>query len=109
MGTDDEISPIEIRRIEARWKSDIEFKIDSIDRRLRIIERLVWIAVGGTFVISAIAMVGIGMLFKQADRIDSIALRQASAIAERVSNEAALRQKDLELQAQIDFLRNGKK
>ena len=109
MGDANEISPVEIRRIEARWKSDIELKIDLIDRRLRTIERLVWIAVGGTFVVAGIATIGISMLLKQAERIETIGLTQAYGIAERKTQIESLKSKDAELQAQIDFIRNGRR
>ena len=60
---------------------------DEIDKRLRVIEKLVWTAVGGIAVIGVITMVGIGILLDQAKRIDAVALRQAAAIAERIAHE----------------------
>ena len=107
--SDDELSPVEIRRIEARWKSDVDLKLDRMDLRLQIIERLVWTAVGGVVVIAAIATVGIAMLLDQAKKIESVSLIQAAGIAQRQAHIEALKMKDSELQAQIDKLRDARR
>ena len=87
--------------------SPVEVRLSDIDARLRIIERLVWTAVGGTVVIAALAVTGISLVIKQGERIDSVAIRQAGAIAERLANESALKARTNDLQAQIDRLRDG--
>ena len=88
----------ELRRIEARWKSDVDLKLDRIDRRVGVIERLVWIAVGGVVVLSSATAFGITVVVKQGDKLDSVALRQAAAIATREAN-------DKHQQEQIDRMR----
>ena len=52
-----ELTEQEIRRIEGRWKSDMDKKVDDINSRLRQVERLVWIAVGGSGVIGALVLI----------------------------------------------------
>ena len=78
----------EVEDDDVRQWSDL---IRGIDVRLRVIERLVWTAVGGTAVLWVVALTVIGMLLKQTDRIDSIATRQASAIAERTAQIEAMK------------------
>ena len=73
---------------DVRTWSDL---IRDIDSRLRVIERLVYVAVGGTIVIGALASIGIGMLVKQSERVDNIVIKQASAIAERHAHIEALK------------------
>ena len=75
--------------------------IDSVNNRLLVIERLVWIAVGGVGIIAAISGIGISLVLKQGDHIQDVSLRQAAAIAERKANEAAMK-------ADIERLRPGR-
>lgn len=84
-------SPDELLRLEHRWKSDVDLKLDALGQRTSIIERLVWIAVGGIIVIAGIAAFGISIVVKQGDKIDAVALRQASSIAERQAHVEALK------------------
>ena len=105
--TDDsrfEFSAEEIKRIEYRWKSDVDLKLSHIYDRLHTIERLVWMAVGGTVVIGALAAFGINTVIRHGDRIDAIALRQAAAIGQREAHVDALKQRDAELQSQLERL-----
>ena len=44
----------ELRQIEAKWKSSIEKKVDSMDGRLRVMERLMFIGLGGLLVIAGL-------------------------------------------------------
>ena len=76
-----EISEEELKRIEIRWKSDVDLKLDGMNRRLMVIERLVWTALGGTAVIAVIFAIGVNIVIKQGERIDHVAMRQASAWA----------------------------
>ena len=48
----------ELRRMDATWKSDFDLKLDRVGERLHVIERLVWVAVGGVSVVAAIAVIG---------------------------------------------------
>lgn len=47
----------ELKQIEAKWKSSMETKVDALDARVRVIERMVWVGFGGMGVIAG--MVGI--------------------------------------------------
>jgi len=92
----------ELRRLDATWKSDVDLKLDRIDKRVGTIERLVWIAVGGVCVLASATALGIGIVVKQGDKLDAVAIRQASAIS---SAESVHKHQ----QDQIDRLRNGEK
>ena len=103
--TDDsrfDLSAEELRRIETRWKSDVDLKLDELGRRTATIERLVWVAVGGTIVLSFIATVFLRQIERQADEIARIGLRQAAVIAERNAQIEAIK-------ADIERIRNHKK
>lgn len=78
----------ELEDEDVRQWSDL---IRGIDGRLRVIERLVWTAVGGTAVLWVVALTVIGILLKQMERIDTISMRQASAIAERQAQIESLK------------------
>jgi hypothetical protein len=43
-----------LRQIEGRWKSDISSKVDALDVRVRTIERMIYIAIGGIIVIGGL-------------------------------------------------------
>lgn len=49
-----EMTSEEVRRVEARWKSDMDLKVDRMDARVRTIERLVWVSVGGVAVLTGV-------------------------------------------------------
>jgi hypothetical protein len=99
----------ELRRIEARWKSDVDVKIDRIDGRVAIIERLVWIAVGGTAIIAAITAIGISIVVRQGEKIDAVALRQAGVIMQADTIHKHQAERDVMMQEQIDRLRQGER
>ena len=97
-----ELTPTEIRRIEAMWKSDVDLKLDRMETRLQTIERLVWTAVGGTVVIAAITTLGISIVAKQGDRVDAVAMRQAAAISERLANEQSMKSEIARIRAVVE-------
>ena len=90
------------------WQTRIDSTLSRMDERLRVIERLVWIAVGGTVVIGAIVGFGLRIVEKQADKLEDVTLRQAATIAERRANEEASKRRDADLQGQLDKLRERK-
>jgi len=92
--TDDsrfDFTPEQLKRFENRWRSDVDLKLDTLGRRTSVIERLVWIAVGGIIVITGIATFGISIIVKQIEKIDDIALRQAANTAQRQAHIEALK------------------
>jgi hypothetical protein len=76
-------TPEELLRLENRWKSDVDLKLDRLDRRTAVIERLVWIAVGASIILSAISTVGMSQMTRYAEAINDLMVRQAEANAER--------------------------
>ncbi len=44
----------ELRDVDRRWKSDFQVKLDSMDGRLRVIERMIWLGLGGLIVIGGL-------------------------------------------------------
>lgn len=53
----DVFTEAQLVQLEARWKSDIQAKVDSMDARVRVIERLVWIGVGGIVVLGGLVSI----------------------------------------------------
>lgn len=101
-----DFSAEELRRLENRWKSDVDLKLNNIYERLQTIERLVWMAVGGTAVIGSLAVFGISGIIKQGDKLDAVAVKQSSAITQREAHVESLKQRDADIQQQIDRLRD---
>lgn len=95
-------SPEELMRLENRWKSDVDIKLDKLDRRTVTIERLVWIAVGATTIIGGLAVVGLRQLEKYSDGLTAVVVQQAAAISERKAHIEALK-------ADIQRLREGRR
>lgn len=94
-----ELDEAEVKRIEQRWKSDVDLKLDRVDSRVRIIERLVWVATGGVIVLSAVSVIGVTIISGFAAKLELVSSAQA------VSNvEYRLRQDAM--QQQIDYLRS---
>ncbi len=99
------LSPEELRNIEGRWKSDVDLKLDRADIRLRVIERLVWIASGGVIVLGAVSMIGVSILISFSQRLERVSNSQAVGIAEqRINHDNVMRRTD-GMQAEIDRLR----
>ncbi len=88
-----EFTEQEMRHIETRWKSDVDLKLDRVDGRVRIIERLVWIATGGVAVLSAVSVLGLAILSGFAAKLDIVSNAQAITTA-----ESNIRQENLQRQ-----------
>ncbi len=94
-----EIDDVDLKRLDGRWKSDVDLKLDRADSRLRTIERLVWIATGGVIVLSAVSAIGVSILSSFATKLDQVSNAQAvSSVEARVKQES--------LQQQLDAIRN---
>lgn len=58
-----DLTEYELRQIEGKWKSQIEKKVDGIDSRMRVVERLIWIGIGGLIVVAGlVTMIGTRIL-----------------------------------------------
>jgi len=77
-----EMTEEEIKRIEQSWKSEVDLKLDRVDSRVRIIERLVWIATGGVIVLAGISVFGVSMLLAFSTRLEAVSSAQAVSAAE---------------------------
>jgi hypothetical protein len=95
-------TPEELLRLETRWKSDVDLKLDALGRRTAVIERLVWVGVGGTAVLTVISGIFISQIEKQGDAITAVAMKQAAAIAERNAHIEAIK-------ADIRRMQDGRK
>lgn len=93
-----ELTEQELRRIESRWKSDVDLKLDRVDGRVRIIERLVWVATGGVVVLSAVSVIGVAILRDFSIKLEIVSSAQAVSAAEH-------RLKEEDMQRQIDSIR----
>ena len=109
------MSEEELRRLEGRWKSDMDLKVDRVDGRVRTIERLVWIATGGVSVLAVASTMGLSVLYNFSGRMDSFSTRlevvsiaQAVSISEFRLNEEQAKHRIEELQKQVEKL-NGRK
>lgn len=72
----------EFKRIEMRWKSDVDLKLDRVDARVRTIERLVWIATGGVIVLGTVSMIGVSILRDFSNKLEGVSNAQAASAAE---------------------------
>ena len=95
-------TPEQLARLETRWKSDVDLKLDRLDRRTVAIERLVWVAVGATTVLGATAGLAVVQLDKYSATVQAISIRQAEGIAERKAHIEALKQEMNRLREQMN-------
>lgn len=95
----------ELKQIDAKWKSNFDLKLDALGERVRIIERLVWIAVGGTGVLATVAMIGVTLVIEQSKQINALALLHAAAVSESKTNDYYSKARIGELQNQLEKLR----
>ena len=98
----------EFRRIEARWKSDMDLKVDQINRRTLRLEIMIATAMGAIVILGWIGARTITTIERQADKIEAVAIRQSAAIAERQSAESYGKERDARMQVQIDQIRDRK-
>ena len=77
----------EIRRFDHAWKSDVDLKLDRLDRRTLIIERLIWIAVGAISILATVGTAVLGIGYKQSIRLDTVVEKQATDSARITSLE----------------------
>ena len=95
-----DMTDAEMRQIESRWKSDVDLKLDRVDGRVRIIERLVWIAAGGVAVLSAVSVIGVTILSGFAAKLEIVSNAQAVTTAESRLRQEAMQQQINDLRAQ---------
>ena len=59
----DDFTEAQLAQLEARWKSDMQAKVDDMDTRLQVIERLVWVGIGGIVVLGGlVSIIGTNIL-----------------------------------------------
>ena len=95
----------ELRRIEGRWKSDMDLKVDRVDGRVRTIERLVWVATGGVMVLSAVSVIGVSMFFNLSGKFELMATAQAESKTEYRIAEEQFKQRIWEVKKDVEQIK----
>lgn len=91
----------EFARIEKRWKSDVDLKLDRVDSRVRVIERLVWAATGGVVVLGTVSLIGISILRDFGTKMEAMTNQMATLAADYYAQKSVI-------QRQLDRLERRK-
>ena len=102
----EDFTPEELRIIEARWKSDMDLKVDKINKRTFRLELMGATAIGAILILGWLGNRVMDEIKEHAKQITEISIRQASAISERAAHIDSLMRRDSDILVLIDRLRD---